>query len=270
MTKPKVYKPIRVISWGMGVQSTTLCVMSALGDIPPVDYIFSADTQWEKQKTYVMRDWYIRWLQEHGQAVEIVTAGNIRERSDHGDLPLWCNTGAPLRRQCTSNYKILPIRRRIREILNLPIRGGRVHPGRVKMLLGISLDEYQRMKDSTADYIENQFPLIDLGMSRQDCMDYLLRHDLPVPPKSACVGCPFSGAARWLELKTMYPEEWQEAVAFDRQVRTPPERMIERGYDTKLYLWQKLKPLEEEDFETLAVGDQADENDICDSGYCWV
>jgi len=63
--------PKHFISWGCGVQSTTLCVMSALGDIKKVDHIITADTGWERSVTYNIRDWYIDWLRKHGLSVHI-------------------------------------------------------------------------------------------------------------------------------------------------------------------------------------------------------
>ena len=115
-------KPYRVLSWGVGVQSTALAVMSALGDLDPLDLVITADTGWERAVTYESRDFYRAWLQARGLRVEIVNGGNIRDTQigDHMNIPAWTMTGAPLKRQCTREYKIRPIRRRVREILGFP------------------------------------------------------------------------------------------------------------------------------------------------------
>ena len=42
---------MKFISWGGGVQSTTMAVMSALGDLEPVDAVIFADTGWEREAT---------------------------------------------------------------------------------------------------------------------------------------------------------------------------------------------------------------------------
>jgi hypothetical protein len=68
-------------------------------------------------------------------------------------------------------------------------RGEKKTVGIVQQLLGISLDEYQRMKQSDVQYIQNQYPLIDKRMTRSDCKQWLLSHGLPIPPRSACVFC---------------------------------------------------------------------------------
>lgn len=59
-----------------------------------------------------------------------------------------------------------------------------------------------------------------LGFSRQDCLKYLEERQYPKPPKSACIGCPFHTNAMWRELRDNEPEEWADAVAADRALRT--------------------------------------------------
>lgn len=70
------FKPLnnvlRVLSWGCGVQSTMLAVMSALGDLEPLDVVMTAETHWERKATYEVRNFYIKWLQDRGVRVEIV------------------------------------------------------------------------------------------------------------------------------------------------------------------------------------------------------
>ena len=95
------------------------------------------------------------------------------------------------RRQCTDNYKIRPIRRRIREMLGLRPRQ-RVPAGTtIELWLGISTDEAIRMKTSRDPWMTNRYPLIERGMSRSDCMNWWKeRYDRPLE-RSACVACPF-------------------------------------------------------------------------------
>jgi hypothetical protein len=90
------------------------------------------------------------------------------------------------RRQCTHQLKIVPIRRKTRELM--ADRAIKPTPGAVECLLGISLDEVQRMKPSDAKYIRNVWPLIDRRWSRTDCRAYLERLGIAAP-RSACIGC---------------------------------------------------------------------------------
>ena len=59
-------------------------------------------------------------------------------------------------------------------------------------------------------------------MTRKDCVDYLRSHGLPVPPKSACICCPYRSPSEWLAMKREAPEEFAEAVEFDELNRHNP------------------------------------------------
>ena len=76
------------------------------------------------------------------------------------------------RRQRTDNYKIKPIRRKMRESLGLR-RSQQVPTGSsAELWLSISTDEAIGVKDSRDWWIENRYPLIEVGMSRRDCADW--------------------------------------------------------------------------------------------------
>lgn len=219
----------RFLSLGAGVQSTTLALMAAHGEIEAPDCAIFADTQWEPRAVYE----HLAWLRSDNILpfpVHIVTRSNIREsirlRRDlwggtfasipwHLTLPN--GTGTIGQRQCTSQYKLEPIRREIRRLLG---KGPRDHITRqaVEMLIGISRDEAHRMRDSKVRYITNRYPLIELGMRRYDCLLWLRRRGYPEPPKSSCIGCPLLGNDRWRQIRQV-PDEWDDAVQADREIR---------------------------------------------------
>lgn len=267
---------MRALSWGIGVQSTAIAVMATLGDIEPFDAIVTADTGWERAQTYASRDFYTAWLKERGQHVEIVSAGNVRElgAENHTHIPFWTSTGGPLRRQCTLKFKIIPIKRRLRELAGYHATKP-PHPpaGSIMLNLGISWDEWQRIATSSIRFIVNQYPLIDMKMTRNDCIAYLENRGLPVPVKSACIGCPYRRASEWLEMRDTSPTEWQEVVEFDKRNRHNP--LAEHGRSTadEIYVYSHCEPLETADLEKHArherVGKQVPLF-ICESGYCLV
>src|SRR3546814_3734241 len=76
------------------------------------------------------------------------------------------------------------------------------------------------MKPSFEAWQVNRWPLIEQGMTRQDCLRWLDRHDYPRPPKSACVGCPFHSDAEWRRLRDSDAQAWAEAVEVDAGLRT--------------------------------------------------
>src|SRR5690606_6623803 len=49
--------------------------------------------------------------------------------------------------------------------------------------------------------------------------DQAPRNGYPVPMKSACIGCPFHDDRYWRDMRDNRPEEWADAVDFDRQIR---------------------------------------------------
>lgn len=267
---------LRVLSWGCGVQSTTLAVMSALGDLERLDVIMTAETHWERRVTYKVRGFYIKWLKERGVRVEIVSGGNVRwdGAAEHIHIPFWTSNGGPLRRQCTREFKIRPMKHRIRELLQFH-RSDPPHPPAmsVEQWLGISWDESERMKDSRVRYIVNRWPLIEKRMSRGECIKYLEDRDLPVPISSACIGCPYRLASSWLEMSENSPEEFGEAVEFDRLNRHNPLAVCGGSTSDELFIYKHGGPLEDADLEADAKRERAGKQlplFVCESGHCMV
>ncbi|MFN2230467.1 MAG: phosphoadenosine phosphosulfate reductase family protein, partial [Anaerolineae bacterium] len=181
---------IRTASWGCGLQSTTMIAMSVLGDLPILDHVIFCDLGWERAETYATLDWYTEFIEEAGVPVHVLRTGNIRKRGAeaHIHMPFWTDLGGHLRRQCTRNYKIRPTRRHLRTLLGLhPTLPPNPQPNSVEQWIGITTDEHQRARASEVDYITNRYPLLQAGMSRNDCGRYLYEHGLPIPPKSACI-----------------------------------------------------------------------------------
>lgn len=270
-------KKYRFGSWGLGVQSTFLFVASALGlyGLPKLDAIFTADTQWEREESYKIYDFYKGWYEDRDIPVVRVTAGNIRElgATEHIHIPFFTETGAPLQRQCTSEFKIKPVRRAMRKFMGYhQSKAPHPAPGQIEQWMGISWDEWDRMSTSDVKYINHRYPLIENHINRWDCEAALEALGLPVPIKSACVGCPYRDAANWLEMKTNSPDEFADAVAFDYENRHNP--LAERGNSTadQLYVWRGLIPLDQVDWEAevekMKVGKQT-ALFVCTGEVCW-
>ena len=264
--------PLRVISLGWGVQSWTLAAMAALGDIEPVDYVIHADTTWEHAHTYEHARKWTPWLGEHGVTVVTVTGGRtdvVREDWSNSvlipALTLDHATGSrgQVKRQCTHDWKIMPIRKFIRGVLTE--RGIKRAPGVVQSLQGISLDEWHRMRTSDVKYIENIYPLVDAKLTRGDCGEYLRSHGLEVPEKSACVFCPYKSIESWKVLKRMGGADWATAVQVDQNIRN-------RRPKADLFVHPGRKDLETaisipEDFGAQQLGFEFEQP--CDSGHCF-
>lgn len=238
---------LTVISLGAGVQSTTLALMAAHGEIGPMpDFAIFADTGDEPEAVYE----HLRWLSSPNVLpfpVVNVSQGKLSEElfsgNDMARVPFFVGAGGISNRQCTRNFKIRPVRREIRNLLGVGPRGY-VKPGAVEQWIGISTDEAMRMKPSGAAYIVNRHPLIEKRMSRGDCIQWLRRNSYPVPPKSACVYCPYQSNAQW---RAKDPASMAQAVIIDRNLRTPENVERFRG---ELYVHPSRKPLDQVDFST--------------------
>ena len=133
------------------------------------------------------------------------------------------------RRQCTSEYKLAPIGRKVRELLGASAPDfKRVPKGRVaEQWIGFSADEMHRISDKNGvSYSRKRYPLLELdgmggrtGWDRADCHRYLASRGYGSTVKSACVGCPFHGNRQWRDMRDHRPAEWADAVAFDVAIR---------------------------------------------------
>ena len=244
----------RVLSFGAGVQTVALAAMACLDEIERPDYAVFADPMWEKRATMEYLGWFIPWATERGLRIISTSKGNIRADALNSgkrfaSMPLWTETGylvhqgkekGALRRQCTNEYKIDPVNRIIRAEAGLkPRQHWKGDP--VELWLGISLDEFaMRGNESRDAWVRLRYPLVERKMTRGSCVEWLKAHDLPVPPKSACVGCPFTDNPSWLRLKTESPEEFEAACNFDDAIRK--SRVAIKN---PVYLHPSLKPLRE-------------------------
>lgn len=230
---------LRVLSLGAGVQSTTVALMAAHGEITPMpDCAIFADTKWESPETYAHLDRLEKLLPF---PVYRVSAGDIRDviATERFDPVPWFMQGSMGRRQCTKEFKLYPIRRKVREML-----GGKTPKGGCEMWLGISRDEAHRMKPSNVLYIKNRWPLIELDMTRQACLRRLEQFGITAP-RSACGGCPFLSDDEWRERKAS--TQWPEIVALSHKLAARGE-----------YMHRSLLPMDEVDLRTSAERGQPD------------
>lgn len=269
---------LRLISLGAGVQSTTMALMAAHGEIGPMpDAAIFADTGWEPQPVYD----HLRWLASGNVLpfpVHIVANGNIREnilarRNTTGGrfaaIPWFTlnpdGSKGMGRRQCTSEYKLTPLMWKMRDLLGVD-RRARIPKGAVEVWVGISTDEAMRMKPARQKWQTNRWPLIEKEMSRNDCLRWIERNGYPPPPKSACIGCPFHSDAMWREMRDQRPDEWADAVAVDAALRIGDNR----GIRATEYMHRQCVPLGQVDLSTAAERGQPDLfNNECE-GMCGV
>ena len=273
---------IRILSLGAGVQSSTLALMSAHGEVEPFDAAIFADTHSEPANVYKWLDWLEKQLPF---PVYRVSAGNLGERMLRTQvskktgqtyikalIPAYFDNGKGgkglLGRKCTADYKVAVLLKKQKELANVP-RGCKTI--KCKTAIGISLDEYQRMKPSKEPWVENYWPLIDLKITRQGCLDWMNKNGYPIPPRSACVFCPFHSDEEWKRLRDKEPDEFARAVKFDKDLREIARLQTgtaKLGGD--IFLHTSMQPLNEVQFKDVPARNQLDLfNNECE-GMCGV
>jgi len=232
----------RYISWGCGLQSTVLVEMVCEGTLN-ADAIFFADTMDEPHWVYETLGYW--WLRSP-IPIHVVTKGKMSEaiyQKGWASIPAWTlgddGRAAPLRRQCTREYKIEVIERAVKRILGY--RLGEHCKHKAICLQGISFDEMDRCSLNRKPWITNEWPLVDLGMTRTDCSMFLEERGLPVPKKSSCRYCPYHSDRYWREMKQQHPQEFAEACQVDDKIRD----LTSMGVERPCFVHRSLVPLRE-------------------------
>lgn len=240
-----------------------------------IDFAIFADTQDEPEEVYKHLDWLERI---GGPPILRRTKGRLSESLKYG-VASW---GTPILhphhrhrfasipaftaategtkdgrvpRQCTKEYKLEVIDRAIRrDILHRNPRQRILKGTKVRQIIGISQDEagratrlYERIVEKKIHWLELDFPLLSMRMSREHCIEFLKPRVPHETPRSACVFCPFHDDAEWLRIQAN-PRDWALAVAVDESLRQPGN-VVNRNLDQKLYLHRSCKPLVQISFD---------------------
>jgi hypothetical protein len=270
-------KESTIFSYGAGVQSTALMVLMAKGDVPKPDaFVFAnVGNDSEKPETLEYLETYARpFAEAHGiEIVEVQHEYNgqpetllehIRRTQRSIPIPAFMENGAPGNRTCTQNFKVNVVDKWIKA-------QGITH---ATIQLGFSIDEFRRTATKSTEYLpvtkryskRFAWPLIDLKLTRLDCMNIIGNAGLPVPPSSLCWWCPFHPRGAWVDKKREKPAEFAACVALENEIN---EKRKSLGRD-RVYLYPMtggvMRPLEQ------AVGDQLPLwelfEETCPSGYC--
>jgi len=236
-----------IISYGGGVQSTALVVLAMqrgwrIDEIIHVDLL---DAEAPNTREYVA--YFAGWLREtYNRSITILRRdlyGDMLARPAFTPAPWRAKDGSfMLKRQCTRQYKVEPIRRYLYD---------KYAREKIQLMLGISVDEFHRMRDSGSARIENVYPLVDERLTRNDCRAILERAGLATPPKSSCWFCPYRSVRSQSELLKQYPalrgmgEELERRINDERRARGKDEIVVLR-----------------------AGAASEEQSDFCEEGFC--
>ena len=241
---------------GGGVQSAAIAALIVRGDLRP-DLAVIVDTQREQTTTWTYMESVISpALTSVGATLHRVLKGEYAtvdlyggEDDDSLLIPAFTTQSGEIGKLptfCSNEWKRRVVQRWA------TAQGVKL----ATMWLGISTDERHRV-NFTAGKWENAYPLIDARMNRGDCLALVAKMGWPAPPRSSCWMCPNHSPQEWRDIRDNKPQDWQQAIQFDREMRKS---------DPHAFLHEGATPLEDADFDERN-GDLFKEG--CASGYCF-
>jgi hypothetical protein len=266
-------KPMKVVSYGGGVQSTALLVLAGRGEIDFRTFLFANvgdDSEHPATLSYV-REIAIPYAVRVGLAIHELrrrrrdgATETLMQRLNRPDtrsisIPVRMANGAPGRRNCTADFKIKVVGRWLRE-------HGATAEAPAAVGIGISLDEIHRANRRRREAYEViEYPLLDLGLRRDDCERIISEAGLPVPPKNSCFFCPLRTVDAWRHQRRYEPDLFAQSVRLEETIN---RRRAALGRDA-VYLTRYGIPLIQAiPDEDPGVGDVDEDEGACDSGWC--
>jgi 3'-phosphoadenosine 5'-phosphosulfate sulfotransferase (PAPS reductase)/FAD synthetase len=242
---------LTIFSIGLGQDSWTLTVLLALDKefrkkYAPNDVLLVfANTNSEHPYTIDFRDRvFIPFCKEHGLNFVSIESDMGYHSENWISLEHQWSSGKPSIgslaygrfMNCTHNLKLTPQYRYVEEYLekNYNIESGTRKKNyknfakkysRIKWVIGISALEEDRVfnveketKQWHKESIDVVYPLIDLGMTRQDCQDFLRSKNLEIPFPSSCMHCPYASLGlELLFLYYTYPDDFYAWVEYEQK-----------------------------------------------------
>jgi hypothetical protein len=225
-------KPLLVISYGAGVDSTAMLVAMKRRGIRP-DLILFADTGGEKPETYAYLPIIDAWLERVGFPV-VTTVRYKPVRATYSTLEGQSlkNQGMPALafggKTCSILFKVDPQHKFCQQwqpALDAWERGEKVTflvgydngkqdcRRRVNAMASVAKEAQKNTRNSRR--YQNAYPLQDWKIDRADCIALIESAGLPVPVKSACFFCPAMTKKEIVQLRDDHPDLYRRALAIE-------------------------------------------------------
>ena len=125
-----------------------------------------------------------------------------------------------MKRDCTSKFKIYPMRRYLRKRYGKKEIFG--------LYLGIAYEEFTRMKKADVKYITNLYPFCEDKITRDGNLEILKRYGIEAK-KSGCIGCIYNRKSEWLKLLKEHEDEFMKYELLDKNNSRYPEISLING-----------------------------------------
>lgn len=256
---------MKILSFGAGMQSTALALMScenamAKGPVPnPMVPVYDAviicdlglEQEWVVQQTEFVRQAcikagiYFKKLDTHLYQDFMENFGERRTIS----IPWWTLRSdghkSKMPRYCTTDYKIDVISKFVRwELLGYE-KGEKTKSEDVKaheMHMGFSLEEKARCGKNPHLLFVNHFPLVEMGWTRAESYKYILEKWGLDTKASACPFCPFHRNYYFQHIKEHDPAIYRSVVHLDHLLR---DKNPKPPMDSDLFISRSRKRIED-------------------------
>jgi hypothetical protein len=254
----------QVFSHGGGTQGSAICALIAAGRLPVPAVAVIADTGRESSPVW-------RYFDRYTKPALVAAGVSVIERLPHSYdgtgwntvdiysgkdrntilMPMFTDkSGAPgmLPKYCSNEWKRRPVERFLRSI---GIK-------RADVWIGFSVDEAAtRARFNHEAKFRDVYPLIEHGVSRQDCIEIVRAAGWPDPPRSACTQCPYRSNQEWIEQRDNEPADQMDAILLERELRKR---------DPHVYFHRSCVPLDEVDW---GAEPNVKHEPGCQSGLCF-
>jgi len=217
---------MNIVGYGGGTNSTAMLIGLHRKGIP-VDLILFSDTGGEQPHTYEFLPIMERWLLEH-EMPKITPVEYVDQNGDRLTLEDECLRSGTLPaiaygyKKCSLKHKVGPQDKfcnHYQPCLDVWTQGERV----IKFI-GFDAGEEQRrdhaiVYDIVDKKYKKEYPLIDWGWFREDCVAAIKQEGLPLPGKSSCFFCP---SMKRHEIRTLYHTHrdlYDRAIAIENNAK---------------------------------------------------
>lgn len=200
-----------VLSFGGGLNSSALLVW-IIENKKPLDLVLFADTGGEFPHTYNAVKFYKQYCADRNIRFEIVKSSLSKSLYTY----MWDKKIVPskFRRDCTSKFKISPMRRYMRSLYG--------KQEKFTQYIGIDYSEAHRVMTNDVQYITNCYPLVDNKIDREECKQILEEKGLLIPEKSGCYFCMFTSRKNWLKLLDEHPSLYESSMKLEQHANRYP------------------------------------------------
>lgn len=230
------------VSFGGGTNSTALLVGMLDRGISP-DLIMFADTGAERPETYDHVAEVSAWCVKNGfpEIVVVQTVNKDGEKITLEELCLKCNMLPSLAygfKACSLKHKRAPQDKYMNHWQ--PAIDAWKNGGVVVKYIGYDADEERRAKILSDEKYTYQYPLIEWGWGRDECVEAIARAGLTQPGKSSCFFCPSMRQNEIFELKRSHPELLDRALKIEANAQLTSVKGLGRNF-----AWRDLVEFED-------------------------